>query len=298
MKIVKVKGGLGNQMFQYGFAKLLEKLTDEEVKIDMSSYECIIDDDIRKPRLLKYNISLDIANSGEIKESRKFLVDNSPLSTKDKIKTLLEIVMNREYYFETDRSYRDPNKLLNFEYYDGYWQSWRYVDVIAEQLRKEFKPNYLMHNDTIYLQNVMKNENSVFIGIRRGDYLAEQKHYGSFGEQYYNAAINKVLELVSNPVFYIFSNDISWIKQNLDFCGCKVNYREQEKIIDDFEELQLMASCQNAIIGNSTFHWWGAWLIENKNKIVVAPYNWFFDEKPIDIVPPEWIKIDRNGSLE
>ena len=292
MKIVKVKGGLGNQMFQYSFARLLEALTNEEVKIDMSAYDCNNADEVRKPRLLKYNISLDIASPDDIKKNRRFQVKNSPLTTGDKIKMLFEIALNRKYFFETDR------KLIKYNYFDGYWQSWRYVDVVAEQLRAEFKPNYTMHENTLAIQNTMQGENSVFIGVRRGDYLAEQEHYGSLGEQYYNAAIKKVLESVSNPVFYVFSNDIAWVKENLNFSDRKVIYREQEEIIDDFEELQLMRSCKNAIIGNSTFHWWGAWLIENKDKIVVAPYNWFFDEKQIDIVPPDWIKIDKNGSLK
>ena len=111
------------------------------------------------------------------------------------------------------------------------------------------------------------------------------------------AAINTV-KTVNNPVFYIFSNDIGWVKKNLDLDRYRVVYRENENIIDDFEELQLMASCKHSIIGNSTFHWWGAWLINNPDKIIVAPKRWFFDNKPIDIVPPTWIRIDENGESE
>ena len=298
MKIVKIKGGLGNQMFQYCFAKLLKQLTHEEVKIDMSSYESSINDIIRQPRLLKYNISLEIASSSEIKAERLFLTKNVPLKIGDKIRVILERVLNDHYYFESNRAYRNPQKLLKYSYYDGYWQSWRYLTDIEKEIREEFCANYQLHTDTICLRENMKKQDSVFIGIRRGDYLTESSHYGSFAEAYYNAAISEIERKITNPVFYIFSNDIPWVKQNLSFGNNKVIYREKENIIDDFEELQLMASCQHAIIGNSTFHWWGAWLNDNPNKIVIAPYNWFFDNKPIDIVPPTWLRMSEDGVLK
>lgn len=291
VKIVKIKGGLGNQLFQYSFAMLLQTMTNENVKIDMSSYNNYIDDGIRRPRLLKCNISLDIADIEEIQKKRKFQIKNSPLKTGDKIKIMLERALNREYYFETDRGYRNPKKLLKYSYFDGYWQSWRYLEPIEKLIRKELLPNYQLHINTLNLQETMQKENSVFIGIRRGDYLLDQKHYGSFGEQYYNDAIEILLKAIDNPVFYIFSNDIKWVKQNLDFRGEKVIYREKEAIVDDFEELQLMSSCHHAIIGNSTFHWWGAWLINSPDKIIIAPKKWFFDNKSIDIIPPTWIRI-------
>ena len=157
MRIIKVKGGLGNQMFQYGFAKYVEMLTGEAVKIDMSSYEAEIEDKIRKPRLLKYNISLDIASLSEIKRIRKFQVKGSPLSIEDKIKNILEAIFNSKYYMESDRAYRKPESLLKYMYLDGYWQSWRYLVDIEDQLRKEFTPNYCMNIATINLQNKMKN---------------------------------------------------------------------------------------------------------------------------------------------
>lgn len=298
MKIVRIKGGLGNQMFQYSFAMLLKRMSGENVKIDMSAFDHYIDDEIRKPRLLKYNISLPIADSNEIKRIRKFQVKNNPLKYGDKAKIILEQLLNHNYFYEADRGFRNPEKLLHYSYFDGYWQSWRYVEKIEKELRKEFLPNYQMNINTINLQKEIERENSVFIGIRRGDYLTDKRHYGSFGEQYYNAAIRKIVKTVNNPVFYIFSNDIGWVKKNLDLDRYRVVYRENENIIDDFEELQLMASCKHSIIGNSTFHWWGAWLINNPDKIIVAPKRWFFDNKPIDIVPSTWIRIDENGESE
>ena len=297
MKIVKIKGGLGNQMFQYSFAKLLERLSSEEVKIDMSSYDSVINDEVRKPRLLKYNISLEIATLREINSKRIFLPKRNPLNAQDKVKIMLERIFNHNYYFESDRAYRNPQKILKYSYFDGQWQSWRYFSDIEKEIKNEFHPNYKLNVNTLRLQEIMKNQESVFIGIRRGDYLTEQKHYGSFGQAYYNAAIHKINSITKNPVFYIFSNDIPWVKQNLNFGKNIAIYREKEDIIDDFEELQLMSSCKHAIIGNSTFHWWGAWLNDNINKTIIAPQNWFFDNKSIDIVPSTWLRMSDDGVL-
>ena len=298
MKIVKIKGGLGNQMFQYSFAILLKEMTDENVKIDMTDFDNCINDEIRKPRLLKYNISLPIASPEEIKKIRKFQIKNNPLKYIDKSKIVFECLLNHNYFWEVNRKFRQPKKLLHYSYFDGYWQSWRYVDSIRNQLVTEFTPNYQLHTKTLCLQEKMKTENSVFIGVRRGDYELDKKHFGVFDGSYYNTAIKVIMKAVTNPVFYIFSNDVNWCKNNLNFEECNVNYREKENIIDDFEELQLMISCKHAIIGNSTFHWWGAWLISNPQKIIVAPKNWFFDDKPIDIVQPNWIKLEKIGESD
>ena len=105
--------------------------------------------------------------------------------------------------------------------------------------------------------------------------------------------MKKISEKTENPIFYIFSNDINWCKQNLALDNSfKIVYREPEQQVDDFEELMLMSSCKHAIMVNSTYHWWGAYLIKNKNKVICCPKKWFFDDKPIDIIPNDWVVID------
>lgn len=291
MKIVKVKGGLGNQMFQYSFACLLRRITNEEVKIDMDTYKDLINDPIRRPRLLKYNISMDIADSEDISNLCIFKHHGNMLSKSYKLGILLESVFNKNYYFETDRGYRNINSILDYDYYDGYWQSWKHVDDIWSEIASSFVPTDSMHLSTNEMINRVSKENSVFIGVRRGDYQNRSKHYGSFGQDYYDKAINVIKQTVNNPVFYIFSNDIAWVKTNLSFNGCDVVYREDNDVIDDFEDLMIMAACKHSIIINSTYHWWGARLNEYDGKVIVAPEKWFFDSKPIDIVPDRWIRI-------
>ncbi len=290
MKIVKLKGGLGNQMFQYTFAKLLEKKTREEIMIDMSYFGDTINDPIRKPRIQKFSLTLKSPSEEQNQQVLKLTHSGDPLSWKYRLKVMAESLINKEYCYEKDRAYINPSDILNKTYFDGYWQSWRYVDDVKDELKSEFVPKNEVSKKTLETMKRVSDESAVFVGVRRGDYSQEEDHYGSFGIKYYLKAMDTIEKEVSNPVYYIFSNDINWCKVNLDFGNRKVIYREKEDQVDDFEELLVMSSCKHAIIINSTYHWWGAELINNPYKIVVAPKRWFFDEKPIDIVRPEWIK--------
>ncbi|MCR5797621.1 MAG: alpha-1,2-fucosyltransferase [Eubacterium sp.] len=291
MKIVKVKGGLGNQLFQYSYACLLRHLSYDDVKIDMTAFEDIINDSIRKPRLLKMKISLQTAEDNEINSICFFKHKGNPLNQRYRLKIYLEKLLNRKYFLERTRAYIDPCDIIEHQYFDGYWQSWRYVDTVWRELKDQFVPNYELHKSTQKMIDEVSNVNSVFIGIRRGDYSAEERHYGSFGNEYYQKAMDYITGRVDSPVFYVFSNDIPWVKENIDFRNRNVVFREPDDVVDDFEDLFIMAACRHSIIINSTYHWWGARLNEYDGKIVVAPQKWFFDDKPIDIVPPKWVRI-------
>lgn len=287
LQIIKLKGGLGNQMFQYAFAKCMQQYTENIVKLDLSYY-MENGDQIRKPRILKYNLSLPVAMDAEIKSICIFSHFSKQYR---KIKMIFERLLNRQYYIEPDRRYRSLEILKNYSYFDGYWQSWRYADNVIEDLKKEFTPNYVLDDETNAMITQVKNENSVFVGIRRGDYALEQSHYGEFKQDYYDKAMQYIESKVENPIYYIFSNDIEWVKENISFGNRQIIYRENEDVIDDFEELMIMMNCKHSIIINSTYHWWAARLMYQEGKIVVAPKKWFADNKPIDIVPPEWIRI-------
>ena len=293
MRIVKLKGGLGNQMFQYSYALLVEKRTGEPVKLDYSSYYSLGSDSVRVPRIEKFDIHIGPADQRELSSILKFSHKGNSLSFKYKVGILAEEKLNHRYFREPNRGYIDPTVLMGYYYFDGYWQSWRYVEEVKEKVKKEFVPNYNLSEKTRITQDVMRSENAVFIGVRRGDYAAEREHYGSFNSNYYLNAMSYISQRVNNPVFYVFSNDIDWCKANLHLGDYCVKYRDSELQTDDFEELMLMASCQHAIIVNSSYHWWGATLIKNSKKIICCPEKWWFDDKPIDIIPNEWIRIKQ-----
>ena len=291
MRIVKVKGGLGNQMFQYAFAKYLAEYTKEEVKMDFTSYNQLLNDRVRKPRLKSFRLSLKETSDQDIDNVCIFDHRQDSLSFKYKALIGIERMLNPKYYFEKNREYRRIESISQYIYFDGYWQSWRYVEPIINDLIKEFQPNYNVSDVTRQMINKVAQENSVFIGVRKGDYDAEKGHYGCFEQKYYDQALSIIESQIENPVYYIFSNDIEWTKANLHFGNRSVIYREDADVVDDFEELLIMANCKHSIIVNSTYHWWAARLGYSQEKIVIAPKRWFFDNKPIDIVPPNWITI-------
>ncbi len=299
MKIVKFKGGLGNQMFQYAFLKLLqEKMPAEIIKGDLFWYGDN-NDNVQKSRILGMQVDIDFANKEEIKKIC-YLNHNEKVRTKKyRIKVLIEALINHNYFFERDRSYREIDSLLNYIYYDGYWQSWRYLESIREKLILDFRPRQVLSELSQNAIEQYKKKNSVFVGVRRGDYLKDsraRKHYGVSDPMYYKKAVEYIRNRVEEPTFIFFSDDIVWVKKYItpQYLGIQkeyIEYREDNDIYNDFEELFVMSSCKHAIISNSTFNFWGAWLIGHNNKIIVAPKEWFKDEKPIDIVPENWIRL-------
>ena len=213
--------------------------------------------------------------------------------------TASQHIFNKHYYFEKNRAYVDVNTILKYTYFDGYWQSWRYVEPIRDILLKDFKPKNELSNLTKNYIKKFSSLNAVFVGIRKGDYTESAKstnHFGLPSFDYYKEAVEVIKNKVANPYFVIFSDDIGWVRANFDFekMGIDIScleFRDKTNVFSDFEETYVMSSCKHAIISNSTFNFWGAWLIENEDKIVVAPKKWFKDGKPIDIIPPYWIQI-------
>lgn len=294
MKIVKFKGGLGNQLFQYAFLRALQLEYDcGEIYSDFSFYKNISGDTVRVPRIEQLQVIHSQASAQDLRKVCIFNHDANPNLLISRIKAFMERKINKDYFYEPDRSFLDISKILANKYFDGYWQSWRYMVGIEQQLKDEVRPKRTLSESTIKTIDQLKDYESVFVGIRRGDYLATswaKKHYGAFGQDYFDEAVRIIKEKVENPVLYVFSNDIAWVKDNITF-DCEVRYREDDEQTSDIEELFIMSSCKHAIIVNSTFYWWGAWLIDNPDKIIVAPKNWFADGSSIDIVPPMWVKI-------
>ncbi|MBC3805611.1 hypothetical protein GH808_14470 [Acetobacterium fimetarium] len=294
MKIVKFRGGYGNQLFQYSFLRELQlKYNCEDVKADLAYFSTIKENSVYIPRIEKLNVKIDRATQADLSTVCILKHTSDPSTLIYRAGIIFEKIFNHQYYLESDRAHRDIESILGYQYYDGYWQSWKHLNGIENELRNEITLKEKMSEKSRNAIDKFSSENSVFIGIRRGDYLATsrlRRHFGSYDNAYFNKAIGIMKEKVADPVFYVFSNDIDWIKENMRF-DCKVNYREFEDQTSDTEELFVMSACKHAIIVNSTFYWWGAWLIENEQKTIIAPQRWFADGSPIDIVPDTWIKI-------
>lgn len=290
MKIVKLKGGLGNQMFQYAFARFLQKETGSTVKIDLSSYAALNGDAVRKPRILKFNIVLPIAGQEDIKSVCKISHDRDSQSNIYRIGLVLENLINKKYMFERNHSGCSVENMESHDFFDGYWQDWNYVDAVMDDLNNDFVPVGKLSHFSEKKLLAIKSCNSVFVGVRRGDYLTVRpEHYGKFDQDYYARAMAKISQKVKNPVYFIFSNDIDWVRKNMEFPEQNVVYITDT--VDDFEDFILMSHCKHSIIPNSTYHWWGARLNEYEGKVVVAPSKWFADGAPINILPDRWEKV-------
>lgn len=278
-------------MFQYTFGRRLQEKYQQQVIGDLISYQSNTVMPKTFPEILKFNTQIKVADAKSLNNILLFSPDSNQSKSKKRIQIVLEAIFNKNYYLEYNRAWRDPESLLKYSYYDGYWQSWRYLIGIEEKLKKEFQLKGEISKKSLGAITEYSNINSVMVGIRRGDYLLKKRHYGVFTSEYYQHCMDYIVKKINDPVFIVFSNDIEWVREHMDFKDYKVIYRTEELQDSDIEELMVMAACRHFIIVNSTYQWWGAWLSKNPYKIVMAPNNWFADNKPIDIVPPEWIRV-------
>lgn len=291
-KVIKFKGGLGNQLFQYAFLRGLEERYNIEIKADMSTYTEIYHE-LCVAKIQEYNVKLNISTEEEKMSICKIKHAGSQFKIGYKFKTLLEILVNRRYFYEWKRPYIKESKIIQNDYFDGCWQCEKYFCDIRTQLMEELSLKKGISEEGLQQIKELENCNSVLAGFRRGDYFKNakmKKHYGSCDIEYYQKAIEYIERNVENPVFYVTSDDMEWVRRNIVFHS-KTIYREKEKRSSDAEEIIVMSHCKHAFIANSTFLWWMAWLICNKNAIIIAPYNWYADGTKTDIIPDSWIKL-------
>lgn len=179
-------------------------------------------------------------------------------------------------------------------YLMGYWQSEMYFKDYAETLRSDF--NFTIHLDETNrnIAQRIQHSNAVSLHVRRGDYITHTpnaKILSTCSLDYYNQAIDYISKRVDSPHFFLFSDDMEWVKASLDIPFEKT-YIEHNRGADSYRDMQLMHMCRHHVIANSSFSWWGAWLNPYPDKLVVAPKTWFSDGKvDDDLIPREWIRL-------
>jgi len=284
MLILKLKGGLGNQIFQYALGRNLSLKNNTDLKLDISWFKNLKPTKVtaREYGLKYFNIKEDFATEEEIRKIKRF--SRIPLLSKIK----------NERGRDFDSSVLSLKKNV---YLEGYWQSEKYFKDIKNILYKDFSLKDKPTKNFNEFEEKIKNslDNSVSIHIRHGDYSQnpkENKRHTALPIKYYGNAIKYIKTKIQNPVFFVFSDDIKWCKENFKNLE---NVYFVDKNIPDYEELILMSKCKNNIIANSSFSWWGAWLNQKANKIVIAPQKWFGNPdikyNMDDRIPEEWIKI-------
>jgi hypothetical protein len=285
MIIVKIIGGLGNQMFQYAYAKALQQ-KGYEVKIDISAFETY---KLHGGyQLDKYNIDLQESTK---EETYKFFKN-----------TFFSKILRR-FGIDFSRRIREKSlffdeQLLNVEdncYLDGYFQCEKYFKDIREIILKQFKIKSQISSYTKEIEKQIKeSQNSCSLHVRRGDFVNKKNIHihGACDIEYYKKAIKYLEEEIGKTNYFIFSDDMKWVKENLVLENA-IYIDSKEKRLPH-EDIFLMSLCCNNIVANSSFSSWGALLNQNKEQIVIAPKRWFNDEKmqkqSRDIACERWIK--------
>lgn len=283
MTIIKLKGGLGNQLFQYAFGRLISVKRGEGLKLDKDILGAS-KDAYRVFGLGDFNIKATLATPEEIKAAKY------PFGLFSKAWRLIKAKVFRIYHI----GYEARILKTRAPYLDGYFQSYKYLEPLRKELLQEISLKEDLSLKSGALISEMAAGDSVAVHIRRGDYVSDAKTRRAHlicDLAYYEKAMILMGEKVAAPVFHIFSDDIAWAKENLK--SARKLIFVSGPALKDPEELMLMSKCRHDIISNSSFSFWGAWLNRNPDKVVVAPDRWN-NEYPNayrDLLPPEWIKI-------
>lgn len=295
MITVALNGGLGNQMFQYAAARTLAIKHNTTLLLDIIPlYSKLQLNKIATYRKFELEIFPIKATTNQPLFIHKYLY---PLAKSHFY--INRIIQQQKQHYVKESSFEFDSTILmqpNNSYLDGFFQSEKYFKSIEPTIRSEFTFKHPLEDvNKIWLEKIQKHH-AVSVHIRRGDYLLNQKNLNKHGitsERYYEKAIDYIASVVEEPYFFVFTDDVSWVKSYF-----KINFPFE--IIDDNQtadtshlDMQLMQACKHNIICNSTFSWWGAWLNSNPQKIVIAPQQWFADTSinSKDIYPSDWIKL-------
>lgn len=267
MIIVRIVGGLGNQMFQYAYAKALQQ-KGFDVAIDISKF---------KTYKLHGGYHLD-----------KYHID---LKTAGFIPTFLSLVKIKKNVKEKSLLF-DENlfNLKGSEFVKGYFQTEKYFSEIRTILIDQFTIKQQKSDAALaYSKEIKTHLNSCSLHIRRGDFISDNKAnsvHGTCDLSYYTNAIKMMTEKFKDIHFFVFSDDISWSETNLKIAN--VTYIDYKSI--PHEDIFLMSLCKHNITANSSFSWWGAWLNPYEEKVVISPKKWFIEKKN-EVACKNWIQL-------
>ena len=254
----------------------------------MKSYDKLYFD-IREYKSDYLNRQFSLSNyrvCGEFSDERFFFKGfESGSRVNDLLKKLNLFIHLNESNFKVDNRLAEKRKL--FTLMTGYWQSPDYFNNVRSELLKDLVPVSIP-----LLPAFVEMNDTVAVHIRRTDYLQDMR-YGFLGIEYYNNAITMIREKIAKPKFVIFSDDVTWCRNN--FLADDISMFEGKGWEADYLQLYVISLCKHQIIANSSFSWWGAWLNTNENKIVIRPSIPFRDSSLLyeNHYPKEWLKIEN-----
>lgn len=293
MIVVRLMGGLGNQMFQYAAGFALARRHGAPLRFDLDWFDRVhMHQGLELPRV--FGLDVLRVTAAELRQTLGWLA--SPrmrrVFGRRRLRPLHPASFALEPHFHYWPGFASLGPVV---YLDGYWQSERYFASVAAEIRERFR--FLPEPDEKSRRLIAEMEGcaSVSLHVRRGDYVRNavaKRVHGVNLQSYYPAAITEIYKLVANPRFFVFSDEPDWVAAHLALppSAILVNHNRGE---NSFRDMQLMSHCRHHILANSSFSWWGAWLNPRTDKIVVAPRRWFnvddFDTR--DLYCPGWIVL-------
>jgi len=292
MKIVKIYGGLGNQMFQHAFARSLASKSAEKVLIDPSG------------------LKGDRTHNGY--ELSRVFGDRFPEAGPkdvDRLSTRPEGLIGRfrrKYFTKPshviDRKYRYQSELFELEgdrYFEGYWQSEKYFSNIEDQVRSDFRFALELDGQSLSALSELPRP-IVSVHVRRGDFL-KYPNLNICTPRYYNEAIADLRAKGQAGSLLVFSEDPGYCARELDTGGARTVYVDWNTGSDSWRDMALMSRCDHHVVANSSFSWWGAWLDPRPAKRVIAPSVWnrreisdtdlYYSFSFEDVVPASWERM-------
>jgi len=275
MIISHVIGGLGNQMFQYAVGRALSLALNVPLFLDLRDFSGYA---------LHQGFELERVFSCSVRSADHEDIDHvlgwrsSRIMHRMLLKPQLAWLRGSRFLLEPHFHFWDALRSAPSQcYIRGYWQSERYFANVANTIRQDFTFRLPGEGDNLELAQQIASVNAVSIHIRRGDYVNNPKvvaTHGVLSQDYYQAAIAYVTSRVRDPYFFIFSDDMDWVKTRVQIeHPCR--YISHNQGMESYNDMRLMSLCAHNIIANSTFSWWGAWLNTNPGKLVIAPARWF-----------------------
>lgn len=314
MIVIKLIGGLGNQLFQYSLGRRLATKLGVALKLDLTGFRIY---KLHKYSLHHFNIAAESAGDEEVDAYRALI----PVSLAHRILIPLtrgyrsirglpqatpplprraRDTLRRTYVTEPAHEFRP--EVLNAAdntYLDGYWQDPRYFEAIEMVLRQDLAIITPPTPANVDLAGRIEATQSVSLHVRRADYVTNAvtlHRHGVCGVDYYRRCAAIIRERVATPTFFVFSDDPTWARNHLDL-GAPTVIVDLNNADYNYEDLRLMSRCRHHVIANSSYSWWGAWLNPRPDKLVLAPSRWYaIAEKDNEgIIPPSWLRVSNTG---
>jgi hypothetical protein len=291
MQIIQVVGGLGSQMMAYSLYIAMVKRRNQAIICDFSWFN--------------YNRCHNGAELDRIFGIKQNMVSPGFAFFLHSRSFVAKILRRLAYLSGLLKNYSAERRNYNYDEdvfvqkgnvrYLQCWTSWKYFQGVEQEIIDLFKFPDVTDLENIRTRDLIKNSNSVSIHVRRGDALGS--YLGSLvNDFYYKSAIDYICANIEDPVFFVFSDDIEWCRNNLR--PRFVHYIDWNHGSSSFRDMQLMACCKHNIIPNSSFSWWAAYLNRNPGKIVIAPEKWGSAEVGVqldDMNMPGWVLIKNSG---